>query len=57
MIETDSPYLTPKAHKGKKNQPANLIEIAKKIAIIKDMPLNVIQQTTHETTCSFFNLI
>ena len=29
MLETDSPFLTPEAHRGQKNEPAFLVEVAK----------------------------
>lgn len=32
MVETDSPYLAPVPHRGKKNEPANVQETAKKVA-------------------------
>jgi len=41
MLETDSPYLAPVPHRGKRNTPANLPLIAQKIADIK-------QRTTQE---------
>jgi TatD DNase family protein len=39
ILETDSPYLTPVPNRGKRNESANLLLIAKKIAEIKDIPL------------------
>ena len=55
MIETDSPYLAPVPFRGKINQPAYVIEVAKKIAEIKKMELDeVIQQTTNNAY-SLFN--
>jgi len=55
MIETDSPYLAPAPYRGKINQPAYVIEVAKKIAEIKKIELDeVIQETTHNAY-SLFN--
>ena len=55
MIETDSPYLAPVPYRGKINQPAYVIEVAKKIAEIKKIELDeVIQETTHNAY-SLFN--
>jgi TatD DNase family protein len=38
MIETDSPYASPKSVRGKRNDPRNVIEIGVKIAQIKGLP-------------------
>ncbi len=35
MSETDAPYVTPKPHRGKRNEPAYVIEVVKKIAEIR----------------------
>lgn len=54
LIETDSPYLAPLPHRGKPNQPAYVVHVAEKIALLKDLPLNdVIHQTTQNflTVC------
>ncbi|QCI18891.1 YchF/TatD family DNA exonuclease [Buchnera aphidicola] len=39
LIETDSPYLAPIPHRGKENQPAYLLDIAKYICLIKKIYL------------------
>ena len=47
MIETDSPYLTPEPHRGKRNEPSYVKIIAEKIAEIRNMNIeNVISTTT-----------
>ncbi|QCI16597.1 YchF/TatD family DNA exonuclease [Buchnera aphidicola (Aphis craccivora)] len=39
LIETDSPYLSPVPYRGKENQPAYLLDIAKHICLIKKIHL------------------
>ncbi|HEY4493908.1 MAG TPA: TatD family hydrolase [Candidatus Paceibacterota bacterium] len=38
MSETDAPYVTPVPHRGKRNDPVYVKEVAKKIAEIKGLP-------------------
>jgi TatD DNase family protein len=37
MVESDSPYASPKSVRGKRNNPQNIVEIASKIAEIKNL--------------------
>jgi len=47
LLETDCPYLTPVPYRGRRNEPSYIIEIAKKIAEIKNISLEeVARQTT-----------
>lgn len=47
LIETDSPYLAPVPYRGKPNQPAYVVEVAKTIAKVRGISLDeVILQTT-----------
>ena len=52
-IESDAPWLTPVPHRGKKNEPAYVIETAKKLAEIKSVSLEELAQ---QTTANFFKL-
>jgi TatD DNase family protein len=54
MIETDAPYLAPVPYRGKRNEPAFVIEVAKAIAEIKKLPLEKIASTTEKNTIQFF---
>lgn len=56
MLETDSPYLAPEPNRGKRNEPAYVVEVAKKIAEIKDMPIEEIARSTTKRAESFFRL-
>ncbi|WP_343182875.1 YchF/TatD family DNA exonuclease [Buchnera aphidicola (Neophyllaphis podocarpi)] len=57
LIETDSPYLSPEPYRGIKNEPSFLIEIAKKIAIIKNKSINEIAKQTTKNFFKLFNKI
>jgi TatD DNase family protein len=56
MIETDCPFLAPEPYRGKRNEPAYVIEVAKKIAEIKDIPLEEVERSTTKKAESFFGL-
>ena len=47
ILETDAPFLTPEPYRGKRNEPAYVVEVAKKLAELKNESLEkVIEQTT-----------
>lgn len=46
VIETDSPYLTPEPHRGKRNEPAHLEWIAQNVNDIRDDDYSTIRATT-----------
>lgn len=52
LLETDSPVLAP--IKGERNEPANIIYSAKKIAEIKNISLNKVIEVTTENTLMVF---
>jgi len=54
MVETDSPYLTPKPNRGKQNQPANVKFVAEKIAEIKMISLEKVTESTTKTAHNLF---
>lgn len=56
LLETDSPYLTPEPYRGKKNEPYNVIYVAKKIAEIKSIPLEEVLEITSNNAIEQFSL-
>lgn len=56
MLETDSPYLTPEPMRGKRNEPAYVVKVAKKIAEIKNLPLAQVEDETTKKAIKFFGI-
>ena len=56
LIETDTPYLAPQKQRGKTNEPAFLIEIAKKIAELKNISLQEVIEKTTKNAKSLFSI-
>jgi len=47
MLETDAPYLAPKPHRGKRNEPIYVKEVAARVAKLKEISIeDVVNQTT-----------
>jgi TatD DNase family protein len=53
LIETDSPYLAPMPHRGKRNEPAYVRHVAEEIAGLRGVPL---EQVGAATSKNFFDL-
>ena len=56
LIETDAPYVAPIPYRGKRNEPAYVIEVAKKIANIKNLSLEEIKRQTFQNALRFFRI-
>ena len=56
MLETDSPYLTPEPYRGLRNDPRRVVEVARKIAELRDMKMDKLAKRTYKNTVEFFNL-
>lgn len=56
LLETDSPYLAPKPHRGKPNFPKYLKLVAEEVAKIKSMPLENLAEITTANAFKFYNL-
>ena len=54
VLETDSPYLTPVPYRGKQNSPYYLPFIAKKIAEIKNIDIEILLQNTYQNSINLF---
>ena len=56
LIETDSPYLAPQPHRGKRNEPAYVRAVAESLAQLHGLPLHEVARITTRTACRFFRL-
>jgi TatD DNase family protein len=57
LSETDAPFAAPAPYRGKRNEPAYVVEIVKKVSEIKNMPLEKVQkQLFQNATALFTNL-
>ncbi|NUM88252.1 MAG: TatD family hydrolase [Bdellovibrionales bacterium] len=56
LVETDSPYLAPIPHRGKKNQPAWTLHVAEKVAELKGLSLSEVEMTTTENVAALFGI-
>ena len=54
FVETDSPYLTPVPHRGKRNEPAYVRFVAETIAKIKNVDLLTVAQATSANVKNLF---
>lgn len=56
LVETDSPYLTPTPHRGKRNEPAYVRFVAAEIARIRGISLEEVSEITTENTRKAFGI-
>ncbi|MFH1207013.1 MAG: TatD family hydrolase [Patescibacteria group bacterium] len=56
MVETDCPYLAPQIVRGQRNEPRFVQYVAGRIADIKGLPYNEVEEQTTKNALSFFSL-
>jgi len=56
LVETDSPYLTPAPHRGKRNEPAYVRLVAEKIAAIQGMTADQVAELTSQNARRVFKI-
>lgn len=56
LIETDCPYLTPQKYRGKRNEPAFVVETAFELARIRSVDLEEIAKITTDNAVKIFGL-
>ena len=55
VLETDSPYLAPVPHRGKRNEPAFLLLIANRLAEVLGISLSELSELTNSNAEAVFN--
>jgi TatD DNase family protein len=56
LIETDCPFLAPVPHRGKRNEPAFVKEVARQLAELRGLPIEEIANQTTQNFYRFFSL-
>ncbi|MBQ3065171.1 MAG: TatD family hydrolase [Clostridia bacterium] len=56
LIETDSPYLTPHPHRGKRNHSGYLVHVIDRIAEIKNITPDEVREATTKNACKIFRI-
>lgn len=56
VLETDCPFLPPQSKRGQRNEPANILEIAKLIADLKGETIEKVAEQTTENVQQILNL-
>jgi len=57
VLETDAPYLSPVPYRGKTNEPSYMIQVAMKLAEIKNLPLHEVAEITTNNAMGVFGLV
>jgi TatD DNase family protein len=56
LLETDAPFLAPIPHRGKRNESAYLVEVAKKLAEIKKVTMEEVAEITTRNAIALFKI-
>lgn len=54
VLETDAPYLPPQSSRGKRNEPAAIVEIASKLAEVWNVPLDEVARRTSANAAALY---
>ena len=57
VLETDSPYLAPVPHRGKRNEPSYIPLVAQKVAAIKNISTEALKSATTQNAGRIFNTV
>jgi TatD DNase family protein len=57
LVETDSPYLAPVPHRGRRNEPAFVVETARRVAELKGVPTEEVAEATTANAERVYRLV
>lgn len=57
LLETDGPYLAPVPHRGKRNEPAFVRQVAERVAVVRGIPVDELIAATGENARRVFPLM
>jgi TatD DNase family protein len=55
LVETDAPFLAPPPHRGKRNEPAFVVEVARALAAARRESFEVVAEATRQNFASLFS--
>lgn len=56
LCETDAPYVTPEPHRGARNEPAYVVEVYKKMAVLKNINEETLRKKILENNARIFEI-
>ncbi len=56
LLETDAPYVAPEPYRGRRNEPAYVVETAKKLAELKDVSFEEVAEQTTANALTIFRI-
>ena len=56
LVETDAPYLAPQPYRGKRNEPAYVVETARYIAEMRGLPIDELEGQTAANARRLFGI-
>ncbi|MGC9599632.1 MAG: TatD family hydrolase [Minisyncoccia bacterium] len=57
LSETDAPYVAPAPYRGKRNEPAYVVEVVKKLAELKNVSPDAMKERIYQNAVKVFNLL
>lgn len=56
MVETDCPFMAPEPFRGKRNEPAYVVYVARKMAEVKELPFETLVRITSQNAVNLFDI-
>lgn len=56
LVETDCPYMAPEPYRGKRNDSTKLSYIVERIALLKNISIEEVEEQTYKNACRFYGI-